>query len=344
MYRFFLTVLLSTSTLASAQMIDLGLDFQTNAIVQVERGFDGSIWGISGSSMDRLPTLAGVYTIRSTDGGTSWDTSSITQDWWRWGVELIPISKDICWAFTLRDDVNDTLECFRTADGGASWTRIEPMDVGLARLVDVEFFTPQIGVAIGSTGRSVTSKWVVSRTTDGGKTWELSRDMQAHYNEKIAQRNDRATHRVGNTYIVGMTSGRLLITRDAGATWAFLTPPIGGAVSAVVDVKGMGVIAVRTTDDGGFTSAVSADDATWTGARMPAGVRDIRGFRLLRDGSIATIPNDVQHAPLMILKSDLSSATTLKQHSCFGVLELDDATLLTGTELVPGQGLLRVQR
>jgi hypothetical protein len=54
---------LPLATPLHAQDISVGLDIQTNAVVQLERGFDGSIWGITSSSMDLLPTVAGVFVL-----------------------------------------------------------------------------------------------------------------------------------------------------------------------------------------------------------------------------------------------------------------------------------------
>jgi len=339
-----LVVLAICTVAASAQPIDLRLDFQTNAVVQLERAFDGTLWGITASSMDRLPTLAGVYTVRSTDQGKTWDTSCVTPDWWRWGVQISPQSATTAWAFVLRDDVSDTLECYRTTTGGASWIRIDPMDVGLARLFSVTFFSEAVGVAIGSTGRAVTSKWVVSRTTDGGRTWALGRDMQAFLNEKIAQRNDRALGRHGSTLAVGMTTGRVLISRDSGASWSFSITPIRGPISAVACTPDGGVLVVQTTSSGVSTAFRTADGSLWTPQSLPAGVNNVRGLRVLSDGSFATIPNDVESSALTLITADLQRAVPLKNSGCFGVVELNGGQLLTGTETVPGGGLLRLVR
>ncbi len=338
-------VILAICTVAaSAQPIDLRLDFQTNAVVQLERAFDGTLWGITASSMDRLPTLAGVYTVRSTDMGQTWDTSCVTPDWWRWGVQIAPQSANTAWAFVLRDDVTDTLECYRTTTGGASWVRIEPIDVGLARLFDVQFFSETVGVAIGSTGRAVTSKWVVSRTTDGGRTWTLGRDMQAFLNEQIAQRNGRSISRNGGSLAVGMTTGRLLITSDSGASWSFAITPIRGPISAVTHTANGDLLAVQTSSTGNSTAHRSADGSSWTLQALPVGLNNVRGLRLLKDGALATIPNDVEASGLSVITADLQRASSLKNSGCFGVIELPDGQLLTGTETVPRGGLLRLAR
>lgn len=332
-------LLVVTSASLSAQDINVGLDIQTNAVVQLERGFDGSIWGITSSSMDLLPTVAGVFAVRSSDEGATWESSTVTPNWWRWGTDICPLTKQEAWATVIRDEVEDTLEVFRTRDGGKSWMLVAPADVKVDRIHSVHFFSSNVGIVIGSVGRKIEHKWVISRTTDGGSTWTVSMAQTAFGQEQIAERNDRSTARFGDACWVGMTSGRILFTQDKGATWSFISSPLGGSVNAIVPLRDGRLLAVRTKKDGTSTAMTTRDGNSWEPATLPAGVMNVHGLLACSDGSIVTVPSEITQTPLMRISADLATATKVADVGTFGVIEVKGGALLTGTEAVRGKGL-----
>ncbi len=326
-----------------AQDINVGLDAQTNAVVQLERGFDGSIWGITSSSMDLLPTVAGVFAVRSTDEGKTWASSTITENWWRWGADICPLTSQEAWATLIRDEVEDTLEVMRTRDGGKSWTVVAPADVKVERIHSVHFFSPNVGIVFGSVGRKIEHKWVLSRTTDAGMTWTVSMAQTAFGQEQIAERNHRSTARFGDALWVGMTSGRILFSQDQGATWSMIISPLGGSVNALVTLRDGRLLAVRTKKDGTPTAMATRDGTSWDPVVLPAELTNIHGLIACKDGSIVTVPLEITQTPLLRLSADLTTVTKVAGVGTFGVIELKSGLLLTGTEVVRGKGLRLVR-
>lgn len=334
---------LPLATPLHAQDISVGLDIQTNAVVQVERGFDGSIWGITSSSMDLLPTVAGVFVVKSVDEGATWTSHEVTSNWWRWGSDICPLTKNEAWSSVIRDDVEDTLEVFRTSDGGRTWSIVKPADVQLDRIISVHFFSPTVGIVFGSVGRKIEHKWTVSRTTDGGKTWSVSLAKSAFGQEQVAERNDRSAARFGSAFWLGLSSGRILFTQDAGATWSFISSPLGGSINAIVPLRDGRLLAVRTKTDGSAVAMTTRDGNTWEPAVLPPNVTHIHGLYARADGSIVTVPSEITQTPMLAISADLTSAVPVDSKPSFGVIELKDGSLLTGTEAVRGKGLRRVK-
>ncbi|MBK7032787.1 MAG: hypothetical protein IPH49_05900 [Ignavibacteria bacterium] len=338
-----LILVLTSGTRVLAEEIDLGIDFQMNAIAQIERAFDGTIWGLTSTTQETMPTVAGVYAFVSSNG-VKWDSTCVTPNWWRWGVDIAPISAKEAWVIMQRED---TTELYRTVNGGKKWSMVLPEQVRLKNPHFIHFFTPTIGIIIGQEGRTIERKWVVSRTTDGGSTWTTSTPMLAEpATEEPTERNDRSVCVAGGEVHIGMSSGRVMNTQDSGKTWRFMRVPLGGSISSIARITGRRLLVVHTASTGQMRGATTNDQGdTWnTLVLLPTDVPPLHGLRSCADGSIVTIPNEYTKTPLTKITGDLSSARILSALAGYSVLEQPDKTYLVGAEIVPGQGVRVVKR
>ncbi len=331
-------------TLFAAEEIDFGIDFQMNAVAQIERAFDGTFWGITSTTQESMPTVAGVYTFISTNGGLHWDSSCVTPNWWRWGQEIAAISVKEAWVIAVRED---TTEMYRTVDRGKRWTIVSPSLTRISKPFAIHFYSPFVGVVIGQEGRAIERKWVVSRTTDGGVTWKTSLPMLAEpATEQPAERNDRSFWAQAGEVFVGMSSGRVLFSLDSGQSWKFMRTPLGGSVNSIARISESRLLVVNTTTQGLMRPATTTDyGASWnTLVQLPQDTPPLHGLRLCPDGSIVTIPNELTKTPLTKIAIDLSSARIISALAGYSVEAQLDGTYLVGAEIVPGQGMRRVTR
>lgn len=336
-------LVVTSGTRAFSEEIDLGIDFQMNAIAQIERAFDGTIWGLSSTTQETMPTVAGVYAFVSSNGA-KWDSVCVTPNWWRWGVDIAPISAKEAWVIMQRED---TTELYRTVNGGKKWSMILPAQVKVKNPHFIHFFTPSVGIIIGQEGRTIERKWMVSRTTDGGTTWNTTIPMLAEpATEEPTERNDRSVWVEGGEIYIGMSSGRVMATQDSGKTWRFIRVPLGGSISSIARIAENKLLVVHTTRTGSMRQATTTDNgASWnTLVLFPVDVPPLHGLRKSADGSIVTIPNEYTKTPLTKIAGDLSSARILSALAGYSVLEQPDKTYLVGAEIVPGQGVRIVKR
>ncbi|NQW29566.1 MAG: hypothetical protein HQ472_03540 [Ignavibacteria bacterium] len=326
---------------SNAQVMDLGQDFETNAVVQLEYAIDGTIWGITSSSLERMPTVAGVFAVRSTDRGLSWDTSSITQNWWRWGSDIAPLDANTAYAITLR---MDTTELYHTTNGGKSWKLLGLDDVHVDRIVTINFFSPTHGIILGSVGRTIERKWVISRTKDGGKTWETSIPLLPEPPiEMLAERNDRCQEMFGGTMFIGMSHGRILYTQDSGASWKFIKTGHTGSVNTIMALPDGTTLAVHTMDNGSNHAVATHNLENWIVDRLPRGTPPLHGARSLRNGTFITIPNALTKTTAVIITGNLQKAIPVSTDPLYSVLHFSPTQILCGTELLMGKGLTLYQ-
>lgn len=323
---------------ASTQVVDLKMDFQTNSVMQLDQASDGTIWGITSSNIDRLPTIAGVWSVRSTNGGTSWDTACITDNWWRWGVDIAAVSATTAYAVTMRED---TIELYRTTDG-RKWNAVSASNVGLDNIMAVHFFNERIGFIIGTQGRKIERKFIVSRTSDGGATWQASLPLLPDPpTEVLADMNDRAVCWKGATVCVGMNTGRILVTHDSAQTWKFIRTPLRtiNAITLITENGQQTMCAYHTQADGTVRAFSSNDDKTWTNAPLPPNVKKVYGARELADGKWVSIPRSLFNAGSVDLQTGVPVPVP---QGCDALLPIRGGVLCS-QELFLGKGLVRIE-
>ncbi len=123
---------------------------------------------------------------------------------------------------------------FRSADGGRNWTELKgsPSSFGFAVAVhpeepDTAWFVP----AVKDEKRyPVDGKVVVSRTRDGGKTFEVLREgLPQEHAYDLVYRHGLAIDSTGKKLAFGSTTGSLWVTENRGDAWTCVSthlPPI----------------------------------------------------------------------------------------------------------------------
>jgi len=139
-----------------------------------------------------------------------------------------PAAPDVLWA-------QHHNGIFRTTDGCASWEevkRAKPSNFGFAVAVhptepDTAWFVPAVK---DETRIPVDGKVVVSRTTDGGRSFKVLRNgLPRRHAYDLTWRHSLDVDPTGNTLAFGTTSGSLWVSEDQGDHWQTVShhlPPI----------------------------------------------------------------------------------------------------------------------
>ncbi|GAB5536924.1 MAG: hypothetical protein Rubg2KO_31730 [Rubricoccaceae bacterium] len=191
-------------------------------------------------------------TLRSTDGGRTWQESSQDLD-----LRAVTHAEGAVW-YATEYGAQDPDRVFRSDDDGLTFTPLSLPENGRA-LTDVEFRDASTGIVVDQ-GNGSSGSGSIWRTTDGGATW--TKVLRAHNTIHVTYAGD-------DTWFV--TGGRrdsperVLRSTDDGLTWAniplpvpdisdgpgkaaFLTPQLG-----YVPVPRVGIL---KTEDGGDTWAL----------------------------------------------------------------------------------------
>lgn len=124
---------------------------------------------------------------------------------------------------------------FKTVDGGKNWTEVNeagPSVFGFAVAVHPEepgtaWFVPAVKDELRV---PVDGKFVVTRTRDGGKTFDvLTQGLPQGDGYDLVYRHGLALHGDGNTLAMGSTTGNLWVSTDQGDAWSQVSahlPPI----------------------------------------------------------------------------------------------------------------------
>jgi len=125
--------------------------------------------------------------------------------------------------------------CFRSVDGGRTWTEITtrpPSVFGFAVAAhptdpDTAWFVPAVKDEMRV---PVDGKLVVSRTTDGGQSFDVLGDgLPDHHAYDLVYRHALDVHPTGDRLVMGSTTGSLWRTDDAGDHWHTVSanlPPV----------------------------------------------------------------------------------------------------------------------
>jgi Photosynthesis system II assembly factor YCF48 len=157
---------------------------------------------------------------RTLNGGVEWKSREIS-----YGNPL----EDVCFY-----DIKFGVVCgrrgalFLTRDGGITWENHSLKDT-IPALVDVEFFTPAIGMAVGialdTLGRA---NPVALRTVDSGHTWVPIKTVGLGYSELF--------YREG-TPVFLQSMGYLFSSKDLGKSWSSV-PTVDGQIGRAMSFAG----------------------------------------------------------------------------------------------------------
>lgn len=169
-------------------------------------------YGVAVSQNNRMTGDSVFYT---TDGGMTWTSVPYPPGTAYSGDVYVPGSAG--WAMWALDSADGNQYLYRTDDRGTTWRRsVEPLPWISTLLFQSE------DVVWGAGGKTVTgsiSQGIISKSTDGGITW--NQVLANGFNEKLRFRQiDFSDERHGLIY---GSDGRLLETMDGGEHWV----PIG---------------------------------------------------------------------------------------------------------------------
>lgn len=203
------------------------------------------------------------HILRSTDEGRTWTQSPVPTRAMLTGVSFPDATHG--WA------VGHDGVILATADAGRTWQRQDSGADLDTIYFDVLFLDAHRGFAVGAYGK-------FAATTDGGRTWAPGRPTEedVHYN--------RLTRSPAGTLCLAGEAGTVLLSHDAGASWARSALPYDGTLFGVLALDEQRLVAyglrgnIFLSTDGGATWTARATD---TKVLLMAGVRDAAGAPLL---------------------------------------------------------------
>lgn len=238
---------------------DTGIYNRCVAFISPTRGFIGTLYQLNGEPL-----------LETKDGGLNWVEAPLPD----------PPPRGICGLEAL----NDSTVCgvgtyygypsfIRTNNGGDSWTK-KDMSPWAGALVDTHWFSPDSGLAVGSTAPGSTRKARVLLTTDGGATWSVR--YTGTRNKELCWKISFVSRHVGYVSIENLNNGvgaaYYLKTVDGGLTWSEKL-----FSSTYRNCQGIGFVDEQTGWLGGWnfgTEFTTDGGASWA----PAGV----GYNLNR--------------------------------------------------------------
>jgi len=183
----------------------------------------------------------------------------------------------------------------RTADGGATWSRVHESIEAERPLLDVWFGDAQHGIAIGAYSAYYT-------TADGGVTWAARPFVDAAAPPATADAEppidyhlNRIVAAAGHLYIAA-EAGHIYRSDDQGETWRSLPLPYDGSMYGLLPLDGESLLAfglrghLFRTDDAGQTWV---QVPTGTAAMLTAGVRlDARTLVIVGLSGVVLVSRD----------------------------------------------------
>ncbi len=227
----------------------------------------------------------GLGEFGATDGNIFYHTSDGGQSWSTFNTFAGPAPAGVCGMYVVNDStivavgrVRGPAFFAKTTNRGQTWTS-KDMGEYAAGLIDVYFFSPDTGVAVGLTNSNhEQSSGIVLGTTDGGQTWE-----ERHRTDRTGEWCWKLTfpsRQVGYASLQrnSRTPIYILKTVDGGQTWEsklfsssyYFVQGLGFATEEMGWIGGNSSQPVFQTTDGG---------ETWSSAGF--GVR-VNRFRFLR--------------------------------------------------------------
>ncbi len=176
-------------------------------------------------------SVAGVFETK--DGGDSWEAIGKGMQATYLPNPNVIVGQDPHILVSCANDFNQLWtqhHCgiFRSTDGGANWVKCSEQkgaaDFGFAVAVHEE--NPEVAwvVPADSDAKRVAyeGRVIVSRTTDGGKTWqELTNGLPQHNAFDITYRH--ALDLTGDTLCFGTTTGNVFLSQNGGDDWEVLS-------------------------------------------------------------------------------------------------------------------------
>ena len=231
---------------------------------------------------------AGSTVLRTVDGGTTWQKSTVTSD----TLDFRDIDAvDIQTAYILSIGNGPASRIYKTTDAGKTWTLQFKNEDPKAFLDAMSFWDANNGIVFGD---SVDGQLYVLTTNDGGRVWSRVETR----NLPPALENEGAFAASGtNIALVGKShawigtgaaaKARVLHTSDRGRTWQVANTPLAsGSSSGIFSIafrdEKHGVIAggdYRKEKEAVDNLAITSDGGiTWTLAKGLSGFRSVVAY------------------------------------------------------------------
>lgn len=165
---------------------------------------------ISAGGSESNDSLQDIF--KSTSGGLVWDFSSNQGSGYIRSVDFIDSANGLA--------VGYAGKIMRTTNGATSWDQIYgPFPISQRNFTSVNYLSTQTVVAVG--GRNYTNDTIqtVIKSTDGGSTWNIVRDITGRWLKGAYFINSTTGFAVGS-------AGTIIKTIDAGNTWTPVSSPI----------------------------------------------------------------------------------------------------------------------
>ncbi len=180
------------------------------------------------------------FIIKTTDGGGSWVSCSVTQKRMETLYDVDAIDEKTVFVVG-----NDDL-ILKSTDGGSTWSSVPRIFSSSTDYRAVLFMNPRTGIVAGLGSR-------IARTTDGGRTWSVVHDPGGPRTLWSLGWNKK------NVLLAVGTSSEVLRSTDGGQTWKVLLLPgmttltfysvVFGSDSVAYIVGSMGAL-YKSTDGG----------------------------------------------------------------------------------------------
>jgi photosystem II stability/assembly factor-like uncharacterized protein len=162
---------------------------------------------------NRLYGVASSQFYRTTDGGTTWLTSSLGSNTYGNDVVVNPLNPQVIYVPGYRYNGSAwRINLARSTDGGATWTPVQVDTIACTSVYSAAI--DPVDTTVLYVGAYYNSMSIVFKSTDRGTTWSRSNLGDAYY--VYALNVDPANR---NTVLAGTYSYGIWRSTDAGATW-----------------------------------------------------------------------------------------------------------------------------
>ena len=227
--------------------------------------------------------------LKTTNGGTTWQTYNLSAATGRAGLEIYAIDSLVAW-ITTASYAGLPNDLYKTTDGGNTWVL---KTSGYEASLFIRFFDAENGI--------IWNRHRLAMTTNGGNTWTTSTVSGFASNENFGSASiNNAWATVGDSIWGGTTLSRIAFSPDRGVTWQFQnlqSVPNFGTKVWIVSVAfkdarngiAMGynsnttfVYLAKTTDAGATWSSISATYPFTNGSAIEY-VRGTKGTYIIGD-------------------------------------------------------------
>lgn len=207
-----------------------------------------------------ITSFTGIV-LRTTDGGTTWQSSSLPS------AKSSP-NRDICFVSTFTGFISGDDGIWKTTDAGTSWSNISPTSPTIAGSTSSWFIDANNGVL--GFGGCADSTVTFCSTTDGGSSW--SSVTYTHNSPDVAVGGIGYSN---GTYYATGGNGKHWKSTDGGASWSYLPTGSGGWQEDLVTAAGNIFVAsangTSCASIGGGKIMKSANGgSSWTSANFPS--------------------------------------------------------------------------